>query len=131
MPPMLAVPTSSGCAESRDETFLRGRLDRLSAVTGPYPGDSVGSLVAGQDSQAGQCGPGPSMTAQASHLDDLPCPGPLKDSTECPGRGYGAGRDAKVRPLKVAMVPWWLPAGVEVQAVVRGAGTRVGGDGVK
>jgi len=65
------------------------------------------------------------MTAEASNLDVLPRPGPPQNRTERPGNSVTIGWHAEVRPVDVAVLPWRLPAGVEVQAIVRDTGARI------
>ena len=79
--------------------------------------------MAAQGGQAGQRRPGPAMTAKASNLDVLPRPGPLQNGLERLDYGLGVCRNAEIWPVDMAVVPWRLPAGVEIQAVVRVAGT--------
>src|SRR5215469_13406970 len=71
------------------------------------------------------------MTPKASHLDVLPRPGPLQNRPECPGNNVAISRHAEVRPVDVVVVPWRLPAGVEVQAIVRDAGAHVRANRIK
>jgi hypothetical protein len=133
-PPMHLVmwfDSCSGAEEGSDESFLLRCLDRFSAVAGPDPCDGVAGRVPGQSRQAGQRRSCPAMTAKASHLDVLPRPGPLQNSTERPGNSVGIGRHAEIRPVDVAVLPWRLPAGVEVQAIVRDAGAHVRASWIK
>lgn len=71
------------------------------------------------------------MTAETSHLDVLPRSGPLQNRTERPGKSVGIGRQAEVGPADMAVVPGWLPSGVEVQAIVRDAGAHVRGSRIE
>src|ERR1700722_10298035 len=111
--------TKLGAEEGGDEGFLAGGLDCFGAVAGPYPGDGVGGRVASQNSQVGQRRPGSAVAAKASNFGTLPRPGPLQEVLERLSRGLAVSRNAEVWPVDIAVVPWRLPAAVEVQAVVR------------
>jgi len=83
--------------------------------------------MAGQDGQAGQRRPGSAVTAKASNLDALPRPGPFQNRLERLEEGFGVRWQAEVRPIDMVIGPWRLPAGIEVQAIVRLAGAGVRG----
>ena len=100
------------------EAFLRGRLDRLTAVPGPHPRYGPVERQTREYRQAGERGTGAAVTADATELDSLATASPLEKRRERRQQRASVVGTAEVGPTHVAMWPRRLPAGIEVEAVV-------------
>ena len=103
----------------RNERFLLGGLDSISAVVGSDPGDGVVGRMSTHDGEARQGRTGPSVASEATHLHSVSAMSTLEQSSEGGGYWQGIFGHSEVRPIKMIVAPRRFPLRIQIETVVR------------